>query len=193
MSPYALIVDEFLDDFAAFRKFALSHDFDAVQGNPTDGYAYPHTVMLLDDHYGVERKLALIVGAQITLRLLVLRLSPEGTIAPEQAHSDLYILIPPSQYSAILYVNAQTECREGAGTSFLRHRASHDQTGESPDHWKNDQNDADKWETVVRIPMEENRVVVFPSCLIHRSEPVGGFGADKTNARLVLVAMFDIA
>ena len=39
--------------------------------------------------------------------------------------------------------------------------------------------------------MEENKACVFDAYRMHRSEPIGGFGDNNENGRLVMVAFFD--
>lgn len=190
MTPYTLIVDDFLEDFAAARAQLLALDYPVEQPNPIDRYVYPHTA-LLPDAWQIERKLSIILGARAVMRLLVARLSPEDARCPEQAHSDLTIVSPPAAYTMILYMNEQADCR--GGTELLRHSPTGAYRGDDPiQDWQADKNDQSCWKTVLSVPMQENRAVIFPSCLIHRSMPIGGFGQDVNDGRLVVVALLNL-
>lgn len=187
MLPYGLIIDEFLSpaDFMALRNFADVAAFTSIE-NPQDGIVYPE-VLAIQDEIGIAHKLSLIMGSHVRLRLTVLRRSRADIPAPQQAHDD--VAIHSSMYSMILYMNMPEDCR--GGTSLLRHIPTGIEVGANSG-WEQDQNIPDKWESVVMAPMRTNRCFIFPSCLIHRSEPVGGFGYTPKDARLVLACLFDL-
>lgn len=185
MTPYAILIDDFLDDFAAVRRFADMAVFNA-ETNPVDGIHYPD-VCLLEDQYNIAKKLGLILGGKATIRLLVMRRSMKGVQVPEQAHTD--ITVANSMYSMIIYLNREEHCV--GGTTLLRHIPSGIEAGDDG-NWQKDKNDMSKWEVLIRSKMRRNRAFIHPSHLIHRSEPVGGFGSTPKDARLVMVCLFDL-
>lgn len=199
MTPYLLVLEDFLSNIAAVRSMLDKAEF-GDQQNLADGFCYPMTaVIAAEDEVAagyealteeVRQKFEVVLGVMVKMRLLVCRASPEGVHAPEQAHCDLDIIEPSPQYTAIIYLNRPEHCK--GGTSLLVHTPTGVQIGSVPG-WKEDQNDESKWRRTMFTPMQENRAAIFPSCLIHRSEPVGGFGKiEDGNARVVLVALFDL-
>lgn len=196
MIPYALIVDSFLptESWQDLRGALLSQDF-PDQPNPTDGYQYPFT-LVLDDWAELKKditeQLQGVMGSRVCLRLLVARISTEGTPCPEQAHSDMQIVEPSPQYTMVLYMNTQAQSM--GGTSLLRHLTMNWQfdTLDPFIEWRADQNIPEAWDKELMCKMQPNRAFIFASDSIHRSEPVGGFGKDKEEGRLVVVALFDL-
>lgn len=187
MIPYALIVDEFLDKetFEKVQHFAVTADYERVK-NPVDTINYPDVIVMQDD-IGIGERLSRVMGSMVAIKLLVLRRSMRGTPCPEQAHSD--ISIADSTFSAILYLNKEEHCQ--GGTSLLRHIKSGSQNGHQ-EGWQQDKNKAVAWERMLHARMEPNRLFISPSELIHRSEPIGGFGDTAEDARIVLVCLFDL-
>lgn len=192
MIPYALIVDDFFVDFAAARAFAEGCKFQ-THHNPHDGITYPCVAPVLDAPIASEggKRLSMIVSSRIELHELVLRLSLAGVAQPYGAHSDTFM---GGMFTAIAYLNLPRHC--DGGTEFLRHiatgrdRSSSDQPLE-PELMR-DTNDPEDWRVELAVPMAANRVVIFPSDRIHRAAPIGGFGRDVRDGRLIMAAVFDL-
>jgi hypothetical protein len=191
MRPYCLIVDDFFPNFEAVRKMVCELEY-TEQANPDDGLQYPSSHVFNDPELSeaIGNRLGAILGRRkANIRLLVARMSKAGAPCPEQAHTDEAIINPPPLYTAVIYCNTLEQCR--GGTSLLAHAETGRHVGIGEQE-KRDQNDASKWNMVMQCPMYPNRAAIFPSPIIHRSEPVGGFGSDATDARVVIVALFDL-
>ena len=186
----AIIIDDFFTDFDAVRRWADEARFIDVT-NDVDGVVYPDVCieipswLLMETHTGAARAL----GWTPLLRVLFARLSVAGKVAPHQAHTDVTM----GQYSMMVYLNRPEHCR--GGTSILRHietgaeRNPTDAEGEAI--WRRDTNVATAWEHTAMCGMKPNRALIFPADLYHRAEPVGGFGSDSKDGRIVMTMFFD--
>lgn len=187
-----IVVDNFLEDFESFREYCDGLDYKG-EVNPEDGVLYPGISLAIPA--GVRREVVLQIerqlGSRIYTRMMFLRLSPAGSDAPHQAHTDTL----QSQYGLMLYLNRMEDCI--GGTAFVRHRAS----GINSDPinltqlavWQEEHSIPDAWDIEDMCQMYPNRGCIFRSSRMHRAEPIGGFGEDAKDARLVLVCFFDIA
>lgn len=174
------IIDDFLpqDVFEHLRTHCDKLDYSGVV-NPADNVLYP----------GISIEIP-----EITMQFLgrpkyaFLRLSLEGIPTPHQAHTDMLM----GHRSLMFYVNRPEHCR--GGTSLVQHK----ETGmyRNPVNsaeealWKQDTNNPDMWEVYEMAEMVPNRAVLFDAELMHRAEPIGGFGTDAKNGRLVLTAFY---
>lgn len=194
MIPYVLIVDDFLPEFVAVRRFIEQGAKFVDQHNPVDGLTYPG-ICEVDIGSGigplVAQRLASIMGSRVALKTLVLRLSLKGAPQPYHAHSDAFM---GGQYTAVCYLNYLEQCR--GGTQFLRHKRTGIEfvadSGPLHEDLMRDADDPNAWDVVLDIPMQPNRIVIFPSYVIHRAEPAEGFGTDANDGRVVMVAVFDL-
>lgn len=187
MTPYLSIADDFLDDFDAWRQWLDVAPYETVT-NPADGVDYPGICRAVPMRGEVEAKLEKLMGRPVSVRYMFMRLSLEGVPVPHQAHTDDTM----GQYSLMVYLNRPEHCR--GGTSILRHVSGMETTPETPAElaaWQRDTNNPRQWEYVTLCPMRSNRACVFQAKLFHRAEPLGGFGRDATDGRLVLTAFFD--
>lgn len=184
------IIDNFLDDFAGFRDHCEGLIYDG-QTNPVDNVFYPGVSLEIPPEIKEEIHLKISEHmGDIKFRFLFLRMSEEGVHVPHQAHTDASM----GRYSLMLYMNNLEDCI--GGTSFLFHKA----TGmfENPINekqlnvWKEDCNNQEAWQIRDICSMKPNRALVFDSNLIHRAEPIGGFGDNVRNSRLVLTGFFDL-
>lgn len=187
-----MIVDNFLPSWKLLREYLDSAPFADVV-NPVDSVRYPGICTVLPDTIKVEvpKRLAEIHGQPVKINALFMRLSLKGVDAPHQAHTDSTM----GQRSLMLYMNRFEHCV--GGTSLVRHLA----TGMESDIaltpylqrvWLRDTNRPTAWSIVSMAHMEPNRAFLFDSRLMHRAEPVGGFGTNKKNGRLVLTAFYDL-
>lgn len=157
--------------------------------NPADGVAYPDICLDLPPAIrdAVATELSGIMYRPVTPNYLFLRLSVKGQHVPHKVHTDNSM----GTYSLMLYLNDNQE----AGTGFAKHRkmgiARAPAREEDVATSIRDQNDMSKWEVYRMVPMAQNRALVFDADLFHVALPVGGFGKDKTDGRLVLTAFFD--
>lgn len=184
--------ENFLSNFDTLRARCDRAEFRDVV-SPVDGVTYPYINTDIPELRRNELKanLAEVVGKPIEITYLFMRLSPEGVHVPHQAHSDLTM----GQYSMMLYLNYRIHCR--GGTSILRHVSGmlDEDTNDcgAGAIWAIDCNIPSQWQEIASCPMRPNRAFIFDSKLFHRAEPIGGFGRDPRNARLVMTAFFSEA
>lgn len=185
-----IIVDDFLDDFELFRRHCDNVSYDG-ESNPADNVFYPGVSLDIprDVEEEIISKIQVHIGQKIKLKSMFLRLSTLGMEAPHGAHTDAIM----GQCSLMLYLNRAEDC-EG-GTSFLVHK----KTGlcatpineKQLKTWRDDTNNHDMWQITGICPMIPNRAFIFDANMMHRAEPVGGFGENSKDGRLVLTAFFD--
>jgi len=182
-------VEDFLDDFEAFRLHCIGLDYSGVK-NPVDGITYPGISLNIppDSLQEVADKLATLEQRNIQVNTMFLRQSPEHTCAPHQAHTDTVM----GARSLMLYLNKKEDCQ--GGTSFVVHREtgmySDPQTDREHMAWARDTNNPQAWDILAEVKMVSNRGLIFDSYRMHRAEPVGGFGTTNENSRLVLTAFY---
>jgi len=185
-----IIIDNFLNDFESFRIHCDDVSYDGVV-NPEDGVFYPGVSLDIPKSIEAEVIARTInsIGRDIKVNALFLRLSTNGMDAPHQAHTDAVM----GSYSLMLYINRLEDC-EG-GTSLVLHK----KTGlcSTPINekqlkvWQDDTNNEEAWQITNIAAMIPNRAFIFDADLMHRAEPVGGFGDNERNGRLVLTMFYD--
>lgn len=177
MSLHSLIVDDWLYDFDGWRAWADGLTY-ASETNPVDNVAYPGIFREVP-RWGTQQRLAAFFGP-VVIHALFLRLSLKGVPVPHQAHHDGAM----GEYSLMLYLNRPEHC--AGGTSLIRH------VDGEPDEWtwQRDTNTPEKWQVMSLCEMRANRAFIFRSNLWHRAEPIGGFGSDARDGRLVMTAFF---
>ena len=187
-----IIIDDFLNDFDSIRKHCDSVNYEG-ELNPVNGVFYPG--VSLDIPQDVEdeiiAKIQEAVGGEIKVNAMFLRLSTSDMDAPHQAHTDASM----GDFSLMLYLNRIEDC-EG-GTSYVMHKrtgmASHPINEKQVKTWEKDCNNHEAWQITSICPMLPNRAFVFNAASMHRAEPVGGFGDNAKNGRLVLTVFFNRA
>jgi hypothetical protein len=172
-----LVVDDFFNDYDLFRTYLDTLDYKGER-NPADGVFYPGVSTEIPDYF--RKQVEAKVGPP---RYLFLRLSPEGQHTPHQAHHDGIM----AEHTMVIYLN-RNEHSQG-GTSLVTHVEHGDEVPEEV--WRRDTNQPEQWIVTEQYDMQANRMVLYDSELMHRSEPVGGFGDVPKNARLVMVGFFD--
>jgi hypothetical protein len=176
---HSVILDDFLPDFEGWRAWADGLTF-RDELNPADGVNYPGICREVPT-FGTRARLSAIMGRPVKLHTLFMRLSLEGTPAPHQAHNDAAM----GDFSLMVYLNRRKHCQ--GGTALLEHIS-----GREPDleTWQRDTNRPHMWREYSLCQMAPNRAFIFRSNLWHRAEPVGGFGTDPANGRLVMTGFF---
>lgn len=174
------ILDNYLPPelFAKLREHCDGLSYEGVT-NPVDGVFYPGISLEIPDYvkpyFGHPK-------------FMFMRLSLAGVPVPHQAHTDTVM----GQLSLMFYLNRQEHAR--GGTSLVRHletgMITDPQTVEEEQIWKRDTNIPRAWEIYEISKMQPNRAVVFPANLMHRAEPLGGFGSTPQDGRLVLTAFY---
>lgn len=179
MIPHSIIIDDFLPDFDDWRAWADKQRYAPVV-NPADGVEYPGICKEVPT-FGTRMRLEAIMQHPVKINAAFMRLSLAGVQVPHQAHHDALM----GQYSLMLYLNRAEHCQ--GGTSLVRHVS-----GDDLAHWERDTNRPEMWSVYSLCEMRPNRAFIFRADLMHRAEPVGAFGTDPTNGRLVYTAFFDI-
>lgn len=184
-----MIIDGFLGTFHALRQWGDQCAF-SDQENPIDGVVYPNICTDIPIQPASEI-LVLLSGylkRPIKDAFMFVRMSPEGVKAPHQAHNDISM----GQHSLMLYMNRPKHCQ--GGTSLVRHIETGidrtPETQEQADVLIADANDYDKWKVVETAEMQPNRAFIFDAGLMHRAEPVEGFGTNQRDSRMVLTVFF---
>ena len=174
--------DNFLPEayYGRFEEQVRALDY-AGAVNPEDGVEYPDVTADVDPsllHY-CHKRCERVTKKILKPRTVFHRLTCDGTsTAPHQAHNDEIM----GDYTFLLY------WQDGpGGTALVRHKS-----GDDIAHWAEDTNDYDAWEEYDRVDMARNRAVLFDAKLMHRAEPVAGFGKDSSDGRIVLTIFFDI-
>jgi hypothetical protein len=180
MNNFLEIIDDFLpaDVFNHLRAHCDQLDYSGVV-NPVDNVLYP----------GISLEIPEVVMQFLGRpKYAFLRLSLEGVLVPHQAHTDLLM----GQKSLMFYVTHPKYCR--GGTSLVQHveTGMYRNPVNSAEEalWQRDTNIPEMWEVHEMAEMVPNRAVLFDAELMHRAEPLGGFGTDAKNGRLVLTAFY---
>jgi hypothetical protein len=179
----------FLPDYDDYRIYCDTVAFDGVV-NPVDGVFYPgvSTAIPFETYEFIAAKLAEIEGTKVVVRTMFMRLSLLGMDAPHQAHTDAIM----GKKSMMLYLNRPSDCR--GGTAMVRHETGmykNPVTDQEEMLWQRDTNNPDKWDITYLCEMESNKAFIFDADRMHRAEPVGGFGTNPINGRLVLTVFYD--
>jgi len=181
-----MIIDNFISSFDSLHEASRSNPF-LDQVNPVDGVVYPQVCKEIPE--AVEKEvidnLESVLGRKPEVSIMFMRRSPRGIHCPHQVHSDAAM----GKYTLMLYINSG----DNAGTSLVRHKESgisfNPASQEFVDVITADQNNQEAWEITDMIEMAPNRAFIFRSDMLHRAEPVGGFG-EGVEARSVLTCFF---
>lgn len=191
MIPYAYIQDDFLTQFGQLRGYADRATFEDVR-SPIDNVVYPHICKVVEDRYReeIEFNLNNLLGRPPLIQHLFLRMSPAGVPVPHEAHTDISM----GHWSLMLYLNREHHCQ--GGTSLVHHTATgldvNPRNDRELETWKRDANNRAAWTIDMLAKMRANRAFIFPAYLMHRAEPIGGFGRTQLDARMVLTAFFNL-
>jgi hypothetical protein len=184
------IIDNFLSDFDSLRDYCDQVNYDGVT-NPADNVFYDGVTLDIPDAVQKEviQNLTEVMGRKVTLNSIFMRLSKQFAPYPHQAHTDKLM----GNFSLMLYLNRLEDC-EG-GTSLVIHKEGLINSTPINDKqfkvWERDVNTPDAWQITDISQMIPNRACIFDANLMHRAEPIGGFGDSPKNARLVLTAFYD--
>jgi len=183
-------IQNFLSDFPSFRTHCDSLTYAGIV-SPADGVLYPGISLDIPEAIQTEiaYKLAVKERAPVRVHLMFLRLSLEGVDAPHQAHTDTIM----GKRSMMLYLNHPEDCY--GGTALVCHESGMNTDPQNEEElalWTADTNNPSKWHIQSLCRMETNKAFLFDANRMHRAEPVGGFGTDATNGRLVLTAFYSL-
>lgn len=191
MQLHSMVIDDFLSDFGAARTWADGAQYGPVT-NPVDGVEYPGICADIPEaiRSEVHLKLQVILGGRVDIKTMFTRLSTAGVHVPHQAHNDASM----GMMSLMLYLNRPEHCC--GGTEVVRHFRLGMDYGPADDselsEWRQSTNCQSCWEVASECEMKANRAFIFDARLMHRAAPIGGFGSDEKDGRLVLTAFFDL-
>ena len=176
-----------LSTYNILKHYAVQADYTGVT-NPYDDIEYPDINIDIPEEVKkeVHEKLGDLFG-EIEVNQMFIRLTNENTqTPPHQAHPDNMM----GTHTLILYLTNL------GGTSLVRHKETGmDKAPETQEHWEaweRDTNTPWAWRVYAMHTAAENKAAIFDSKLMHRAEPIGGFGTTAEDGRLVLTAFFDI-
>lgn len=180
-------IDNFLDDYPLFRHHCNYLNYEGIH-NPVDGVFYPGISLDIPDDIKQEVKIKLEHEfGEVSINFMFLRLSTKDTKAPHQSHTDDTM----GNKSLMLYLNREEDC--AGGTSLVTHENGLCATPTNEEDlavWEEDHSKPEKWSITNLCEMAPNKACIFDARLMHRAEPVGGFGENEKDGRLVLTAFF---
>ena len=180
-----IVIDDLLSDFKELKDYACNAEF-KVEQNDADGAYYPAIHLDIPQKFkdSFIAKIEEVKGFKIKPKMIFLRANAEGQKEPYQAHNDLNM----SDYTCILYMT------EVGGTAFVEHiNTGVNKNDESfYNTWIKDCNNYDAWKINDYCNMQENRALFFNAEMMHRGEPVEGYGNGK-DTRMIMVCFYDRA
>lgn len=182
-----LVIDRFLKSYPELRQYADTAEF-KDEANPYDGVVYPLICKAIPNKIKQEIavNLSKLMQRMVKINAMFLRLSTKGVSVPHAVHTDLSM----GDHSLMIYMNTNAN----AGTSFVRHNESgmtyQPESQEFVDVAVRDQNRPECWTRINTVPMAENRACIFDAGVFHCAEPIGGFGENQKEGRMVLTAFF---
>lgn len=185
------IIDNFMSSFRALQDYSKVAEF-SDHVSEFDGVVYPLICGDIPTRFREEIYAAIeeAVGHTPEDTVIFMRRSSTGVPVPHKAHSDMLM----GDATLLLYLNEEEDCI--GGTSFLTHKESGISYGDSSPPkvaiFTEDQNNDDAWSVDSIATMHPNRAVIFDASRIHRAEPVGGFGDNCSNSRVVLTCFFKV-
>jgi len=188
MTPYLMAVDGVFpyNEFLMLREYAHIMEYKDREG--PDGVTYKDIGAEVPEPAKEQLIFALtwLMGYRIAMKICAFRLSVEGTVPPQWAHSDAEV----SKWASFVYINPGP-----GGTALLRHKETgmtmHPRNQEELDIWTRDCNRPEAWYVIGSVPCEPNRGLVIPSDQLHAAMPVHGFGQSPSDGRLILWSFFD--
>lgn len=189
MNPVIAIFDDFFSAPEFVREDIAAGEFvDHI--SEWDGVRYPGINKDIPEYVTkfVEERLGEMLHSNIAIQAIFARLTtkllPE---APHKIHSDKIM----SDFSAHVYLSK--DWPTNGGTSFWFHKATGAYTHEDgmDETVAKDMNDVEKWAPVFLASGAFNRILVHDSRLWHCAEPVGGWGTNSIDGRLVLTCFFN--
>lgn len=188
MNPITAIRPDFFSDFHAVRTAILAGTF-VDMTNPMDGVVYPAINAQPPERVRDElvHGLQFLLGRKIIVGHLFARAMYQGMVATNKVHSDA---VMGTTYASQVYLSERWP--QGAGTSFWKHK-KHGMlhTARTPVQ-EVDCNDLQQFTRVVTVQAEPNLLLAHRGDVWHLAEPIGGWGTQPSNARLVLTCFFNV-
>jgi hypothetical protein len=178
-----IVIDDFLENYSELKRYCNAAEF-KEEVNSVDGAIYPAICLDVPESISksVIKEIQKTKGYEIEVNLMFLRANPAGSKEPYQAHNDLNM----GSNTLILYL------KDKGGTAFVEHIKTGMNQNEPSliDTWLEDCNIKDAWRITDLISMKENRALFFDAEMMHRGEPVEGYGTGS-DARMILVCFFN--
>ena len=180
------VVDGFFDDPHSVRALALQQSYRGPPpldpNNPQLGGAAWRTVCPDPAARIAQEKIERILGKKFADSAIEFRYTLQASHKRAVCHLDGF------DYTAIIYLTVPEHCQ--GGTAFFRHRATGRIRGEPQERYP--YADAAEWEEVYRVPMQFNRLILYPGRLFH-SPCAPFFGEDIANGRLTQNLFINLA
>jgi len=189
MKPHVVVLDDFFLNPQKMLSGVQEDGFSDIVSQ-WDGVTYPG-ICKLDwfSNYMAER-MNFMFGEKIEGVTCFARITSSAQKpAPNQIHPDTVM----SQYACLIYLSEVWP--EGSGTSFWEHKKQGRLHTELSNHeeLQRDSNDRSKWTEYYRVQGKQNRALIYDSRLFHCAEPVGGFGHNAQDGRIVLTYFFNMS
>ncbi|MEL6789196.1 MAG: DUF6445 family protein [Pseudomonadota bacterium] len=204
MIPSFMVIDDFLENAEDLRAMAKTMDFPELEVDT----AYPgrNSVQRINIP-GLEDQVSRLVHTPLKPKAGSGHARFRLTLAGDEGIADIHI--DDSHWSGIYFLSRPEDCM--GGTEFYRHLPTGtDRALTEPedihklgassrqeanqifnDILLNDSKDRSKWEKIMDIPMQFNRLILFRPWFWHTAGP--GFGHDFDSGRLVYLLFFDQA
>lgn len=191
MKPYVTIIDDFLPDPDKVRAEVIKAGFSDFE---FQGKIY-QTVNITDGMEDIKPAFDSIFG-EVRMHLSAWRQGKQGSPLHSKVHADNSC----AAMASVLYMNKPEDC--SGGTAFWRHKETAwesmptaeqlEEMGYTLEAYGDEWNKIQAWEQVMVAPMAYNRIVIYPTTLIHSRWPLEGFGDDEENARMIGAFFFDV-
>ena len=183
-----MLIDNFLDSYDQLKELSLNCEFNDFE-SPYDGVVYPNIFAEIPDDIKDEviSKIKEATGGEPKNEIIFMRMSPKGVSCPHKIHHDAVM----GDYSLMLYLNDAD-----GGTSMVRHNETGIAYAPENEAFSKiiqfDQNNPGAWTRVETASMKQNRAFIFEANRMHCAEPIGGFGENQSESRIVLTCFFSI-
>jgi len=189
MKPVLLMADDFFPDPQSARERIVEGIFGDFT-SPWDGVVYPGINRDIPESITdwLKMRLGLIVNGPIEPKAIFARVTTKNTgPAPHQIHCDTIM----GMYSAHVYIS--TYWPEASGTSFWTHHSEGPKHTPATDLTRvlEDMNDVSRWTQTMVCQGKFNRLLVHDASFWHCAEPVGGWGENAEDGRVVLTCFFN--
>lgn len=174
------------DDYEQLKSYSKVCEFQSVL-NPVDDVEYPFICEHIPEkiEQSLELKVSELMAKPIKFNYLFLRMSPAGVHVPHPVHHDGSM----GNYSMMLYLFD----RPNSGTAFVKHATGIDYASDDANETEliiADQSNFESWTVESFVQAEENKGFIFDAKRLHAALPVGGFGDNQDNARIVCTGFF---
>ena len=185
----ATIDDFFVNPNAVYSEIS-SGRFEDIESD-WDNQRYPdinkNISVEIQDY--VTQTLSKVLAAKVVVQTIFARVTCRNTPdPPHHIHSDRAM----STHACHVYLSKHWP--ENSGTSFWRHKdhGSTDSSVIDSSVITQDTKNREQWIKTFTCQGQYNRLFVHDANLFHCAEPVGGWGDDATNGRLVLTCFFNL-